>query len=170
MRTLIRTESDLWTAMAEIIEARGWFGERFEDRTRQGLPDCYLGCGKAHRAWVELKVENRPYRPGQQAWAVRADSRGETTRTLRCMFDQRLVLTDTAAVARADLFGHPAPRPIIETMSLARALVAALQGLAALPPPAPHEDLPWQPTIPQWPGKVTWPGPRGAEKGSPYGK
>jgi len=166
MRKIIRTESDLWGAMAEIIDQMRWFGERFEDRTRQGLPDCFLGAGRDYRVWVELKVEQGRYRPGQQAWAVAADSRGERTRTLRCTFDQRFILTDTAAVARADLFGHIVPTPILETISLQRALVAALMGIEALPP---GNDLqPVQP-MPVWPGKVTWPGPRGRERIDPHG-
>lgn len=169
MRNLIRTESDLWQAMAEIIEGRGWFGERFEDRTRQGLPDCYLGCGQSYRVWVELKVEAGRYRPGQQAWAVRADSRGETTRTLRCTWGQSFILTDTAAVARAELFNHPIPHPIIETPSLARALVAALQGVRALDPEMVAQERPWASVPPPWPGKVAWPGPRGRERSEPHG-
>jgi hypothetical protein len=166
MRKVIRTESDLWVAMAEIIDRMRFFGERFEDRTRQGLPDCFVGAGPAHRVWIELKVENRPYRTGQQAWAVGADARGERCRTLRCTFDQRFILTDTAAVARADLFGHMVPSPILETIDLQRALVAALMGIGALPP---GNDLRPPEPLPVWPGKVSWPGPRGRERIDPHG-
>jgi hypothetical protein len=126
MGKLIRTESDLWTAMQPIIDRLRWFGERIEDRTKAGLPDCYIGAGQAGRAWVELKAQDGVYRSGQEAWAIRASDRGERTLTLRCSWDQTFIVTDTAATARANLFGYPHPPILMETRSLQEALCEGL--------------------------------------------
>ena len=154
--------------MLLIINARRWFGERFEDRTRSGLPDCFLAAGK-HRVWIELKVEKGPYRPGQQAWAIRADGLGEKARTLRCMWDQRFILTDTAATARADLFSLRQPDFITETTSLTSAMIAALEGYSPTMDPTKgigaSPPTPW-PQNAVWPGN--WPGPRAQERMEPY--
>lgn len=126
MGKLIRTESELWTAMQPIIERLRWFGERIEDRTKSGMPDCYIGAAGKGSAWVELKAQDGGYRQGQEAWAIRAADRGERTVTLRCSWDQAFIVTDTAATARANLFGYPPPPVLMETRSLLEALCGGL--------------------------------------------
>jgi len=107
---MIENESDLWAAITADPTLRNWFLERFEDRSRGGVPDAYAGAGN-RRLWIELKVDRITWRRGQTAWAMRAAQRGERA---VCLLWRKgaAEIHDTALCGHALLFEQPKPNAV----------------------------------------------------------
>ena len=121
----IRTESDLWSHLKADRLMGECFLERFEDRSKAGVPDCYIGSNDK-RIWVELKTDTLTYRRGQLSWAIAASQRGERVATL--MWKQgKAIVYDQAAVGRAVALGGDFPEALWSDITPARSVAWALQ-------------------------------------------
>jgi hypothetical protein len=138
LRAVPVLESDLNEEVRKLAARHRLFFQRFEDAVSPGIPDAYLGVGNrgARGVWVELKVtgtvRERPvYRPGQLAWAHRADQAGEKCVTLIASMDGGFRVLDTAAVAEAIALGKGfASVPAIAIASSLESVLGAVLGVA----------------------------------------